>query len=87
MVSSNPPDKRNYRREYDNYQGKPEQLKKRAQRNAAHRTVEKTSGKDVSGDVHHSVPLRKGGSNARSNLAVAAVSKNRSWRKGKKGYD
>ena len=26
---------RDYRREYDNYQGKPEQLKNRAKRNAA----------------------------------------------------
>jgi hypothetical protein len=87
MSVSNPPEKRNYRREYDNYHGKPEQIKKRAQRNAAHSAVEKASGKNISSDVHHKQSLRKGGSNNSDNLAVASVSKNRSWRKGKTGYD
>lgn len=44
---------RNYRKEYDEYQGKPEQIKRRAQRNAARRTaakkglVKKGDGKEV----------------------------------------
>ena len=45
--------KRNYRKEYDNYQGKPEQKKRRAKRNAARSKlakagkVRKGDGKDV----------------------------------------
>lgn len=45
--------KRNYKKEYANYQGKPDQIKRRAQRNAARRKavkakrVKKGDGKDV----------------------------------------
>lgn len=45
--------KRNYRKEYDDYQGTPEQIKRRAQRNAARRAaakkglVHKGDGKEV----------------------------------------
>lgn len=45
--------KRNYRKEYDSYQGQPEQIKRRAQRNAARRAaakkglVRKGDGKEV----------------------------------------
>lgn len=41
--------KRNYRREYDMYAGKPEQIKERASRNKARRTMEK-AGKAHKGD-------------------------------------
>lgn len=41
--------KRNYRKEYDEYQGKPEQIKRRAQRNAARRAAER-AGKVRKGD-------------------------------------
>ena len=85
--SKNPKEKRDYRREYDTYHAKPEQIKKRAMRNAAHAAVEKASGKAISGDVDHTRPLRKGGSNSKSNLKVTSVATNRAWRKGKKGYD
>ena len=86
--SENPPEKRNYRREYDTYHAKPEQKKKRAMRNAAHAAVEKSVGHAISSDVDHAkVPLRKGGTNSKSNLKVTSVAANRSWRKGKKGYD
>lgn len=46
---------RNYKKEYKNYQGKPEQIKRRAQRNTARRRAEK-AGKVSKGDgkdVHH----------------------------------
>ena len=71
---------RNYRREYDTYQGTPEQKKNRAKRNAAHREMERKLGKAAlkGKDVDHKVPLAKGGSNARSNLQVTSVSYNRS---------
>ena len=86
-ISKNPPSKRNYRHEYDAYQGKPEQIKHRAERNAAHRAFDKANGaKPVSGDVAHIKALDSGGSNSRSNERVESVAKNRSWRKGQKGY-
>ena len=73
---------RDYEKEYRTYHAKPEQKKNRAQRNAARRElikagqVHKGDGKDVD----HKKPIRSGGSNARSNLRVTSVSKNRGWR-------
>ena len=72
---------RNFRKEYDNYQGKPEQIRNRAERNAARREMEK-SGRVHKGDgkdVDHKRPLVKGGSNDRSNLRVTSKSDNRSF--------
>lgn len=87
MVSRNPPAKRNYRREYDTYHAKPEQKKQRAARNKARATVEKTQG-DLprNKEVNHKQRLAKGGTSKRDNLEVVSRAKNRSWRKGKKGY-
>ena len=78
--------KRNYRKEYDNYQGKPEQIKNRAKRNAARREAMK-AGKVKKGDgndVTHKKPIVKGGSNSKSNLGVSSASSNRSFRRTKK---
>jgi hypothetical protein len=80
---------RDYKHEYRSYHAKPEQKRKRAQRNAARREAirdgraKKGDGKDV----HHKKPLRKGGSNSKGNTTVTSRKRNRSWRKGKKGYD
>lgn len=69
---------RNYRAEYDNYQGTEEQKKRRAIRNAARRKlaaegrVRKGDGKDV----HHVSGL----SNAAHNLRVIGKSANRSMK-------
>lgn len=63
------------------YNATEEQKKKRAARNAARRKLEK-EGKVSKGDgkdVHHKKPLRSGGSNSRSNLAVSSRKKNRGW--------
>ena len=71
---------RNYRKEYDNYQGQPEQVKKRAGRVKARRmmeaegAVQKGDGKDVD----HKKPMRSGGTTTRSNLRVRSVKANRS---------
>ena len=72
---------RNYRNEYDAYQGSPEQRAKRSERNKARRMLMK-EGKVAKGDgmdVHHEKPLAKGGATTRSNLTAMPKSKNRSF--------
>jgi hypothetical protein len=70
---------RDYKQEYQNYHSRPEQIKKRASRNAARRAALK-SGKVKKGDnldVHH-----KNGNpldNSKSNLRAIHKSKNRSF--------
>ena len=71
--------KRNYRKEYDNYQGKPEQIKRRTARNAARGALMKAGlakrgdGKDV---AHKNGNPRD---NRRGNLALQRPSQNRSF--------
>ena len=76
---------RNYKREYQKYQGTSVQKKRRALRNKARRTMLK-SGKVHKGDnmdVNHRQALSRGGSNAPSNWSVVSKTKNRSFaRKG-----
>lgn len=77
---------RDYRKEYDRYQGKPEQIKNRAMRNAARAKMVK-AGKAKKGDgkdVAHVVALDKGGSNS-DGLRVVNRAANRSFRRDKKG--
>ena len=71
---------RNYRSEYDNYQGQPEQIKKRGERVKARRMMEKTGAvtKGDGKDVDHKKPLRSGGTTTKSNLRVRNKSANRS---------
>lgn len=76
--------KRDYKKEYREYHGKPEQIKRRDARNKARRMMEK-EGRVRKGDgreVDHKVPLSKGGSNSRRNLRVVSRRTNR--RKGAK---
>jgi len=71
---------RDYRREYDTFQGKPEQIKNRAQRNAARAKMAK-AGKVKKGDgkdVAHVKAFDKGGNN-KTGLRVESKSKNRSF--------
>jgi hypothetical protein len=71
---------RDYRKEYDNYQGKPEQIKNRAERNKARADLKK-KGVDVAGkDVAHVKALSKGGSN-KTGVRVEPASKNRSFKR------
>ena len=79
--------KRDYKKEYENYQGTPEQIANRAKRNAARREMEKAGvvRKGDGKDVDHKQPLSKGGSNARSNLRVQDESENRSFKRNKDG--
>jgi len=77
---------RDYRKEYDNYQGKPAQIKKRTARNAARRQLAKEGLVSVGDgkDVGHRVPIVKGGKNNRGNLEVQSVASNRSFKRTKK---
>jgi 5-methylcytosine-specific restriction endonuclease McrA len=80
--------KRDYAHEYKSYQGTPEQIKNRSERNKARRAVEKKVGDlPPNKDVDHKTPIRNGGGNTPSNLRVVDESKNSAWRKGKKKYD
>lgn len=70
---------RNYKREYEQYHAKPEQIANRSARNKARRAIEKEVGKSaIKGkDIDHKKPLSKGGTNSRSNLQIASVHYNR----------
>mgnify|MGYP003133084186 FL=1 len=67
--------KRNYRKEYDEYHGKPLQIKRRSERNKARR--EKGLQKGDPREVDHKKPLSKGGTNSSSNLRITSRSQNR----------
>jgi hypothetical protein len=70
------------------YNARPEEVTKRVKRNQARATLAK-DGKVAKGDgkdVDHKTPLKRGGSNDKSNLAVKSETANRGWRKGKSGY-
>lgn len=70
---------RNYKSEYENFHGKPEEIKKRAERVKARRMMEKTGAvtKGDGKDVDHKKPLRSGGTTTKSNLRVRSKSANR----------
>ena len=72
---------RNYKQEYANYQGKPEQIANRAKRNAARAEMEKKGivRKGDGKDVDHKTPLVKGGGNGTGNLRAIPKSANRSF--------
>ena len=74
---------RNYRHEYDAYQGKPEQIKNRAKRNSARATLEKAGRvhKGDGKDVDHKQPLSKGVSTSTSNLRVKSIHANRAYKR------
>jgi hypothetical protein len=72
---------RPYKREYEEYQGTPEQIKKRAARNKARATLAKEGRvhKGDGKDVDHKTPLSKGGSTGKENLRVQSTHDNRSY--------
>jgi hypothetical protein len=78
---------RDYKKEYENYQGTPEQLKNRAQRNKARAMMTK-AGRVTKGDgkdVDHAQPLSKGGTSTAKNLRVKTASSNRSFSRNPNG--
>lgn len=72
---------RDYKKEYANYQGKPEQIENRAKRNAARAEMEKKGvvRKGDGKDVDHRTPIAKGGGNGSGNLRAVPKSQNRSF--------
>jgi hypothetical protein len=74
---------RDYKHEYDAYQGKPEQIKNRAKRNSARATMEKDGRvhKGDGKDVDHKQPLSKGGGTGKANLRVTSVHTNRAYKR------
>ena len=78
------PRPRNYKKEYANYQGKPQQKVNRAARNQARKTVKK-AGVNVAGkDVAHKKAISKGGKNP-GNTKVEVAGANRSFKRNSKG--
>ena len=76
---------RDYKDEYAKYQGKPEQIAKRSERNKARRIAVK-AGMDVAGkDVDHIKALSKGGTSTVSNLRAVSPTANRSFSRNKDG--
>lgn len=67
--------KRDYKKEYAQYHGKPEQIKNRAKRNAARKAMGLKVGDPR--EVDHKKPLSKGGGNGKRNLRVVSRSTNR----------
>ena len=74
---------RNYREEYDNYQGNKDQIANRSSRNSARRIAEKNGYKVKGKDVHHKDGNPK--NNNVSNLSIRSKSSNRSDNKQRKG--
>ena len=66
---------RDFKKEYRDFHGKPEQIRNRAARNKARRESGLKQGD--SREVDHKVPLSKGGSRGKSNTRVTTRSVNR----------
>lgn len=68
---------------YAEYQGTPEQIKNRSERNKARRLMEKKVGKAAlkGKDVDHKKMIKDGGGNSPGNLRVRSVHANRGWEK------
>lgn len=88
--SKNPKEKRNYKKEYRDYHSKPKQKKERADRTTNRRRAIR-EGRVEKGDktkeLDHQPAVRKGADAKTGKTRVVSRSKNRAWRKGKKGYD
>ena len=67
--------KRDYKKEYREYHGKPGQIKKRSMRNKARAKLGLKRGDPREAD--HKKPLSKGGTNARKNLRAVSRTTNR----------
>jgi hypothetical protein len=70
--------KRDYKKEYETYQGTPEQIKNRSQRVQARRDYEKKHGDlPKTTEVDHKRFVKSGGTNSSDNLRAVPRSVNR----------
>ena len=92
-MSENPPEKRDYDREYANWKKKKGNMDRQYARVKARREMIKEYGKErlAGKDIDHVRPLRNDFSakpgGGKSNWKISSPKANRDWRKGKKGYD
>ena len=68
---------RDYKKEYANYQGKPEQIARRSSRNKARLKIKKTVGAAAIKGKDIDRKDRNPNNNSRSNLRISSVKKNR----------
>lgn len=73
--------KRNYKKEYEKYHSRPEQIKNRTERTTARRQANAAgiTSKGDGKDLDHKKPLSKGGTSNQSNLRVVTAGTNRSF--------
>lgn len=78
---------RNYKKEYEKYHSRPEQISNRSERTTARRkaNADGTTHKGDGTNLDHIKPLSKGGTNSKSNLRVVPESKNKSFSRNKDG--
>jgi len=74
-MPNKPTSSRDYRKEYDDFHGNPEQVRLRSLRNKARR--KKGLKKGDPREVDHKRPLSKGGTNSVNNLMIKSRSGNR----------
>jgi 5-methylcytosine-specific restriction endonuclease McrA len=78
--------RRDYKKQYAKYDGRPDQIKARSQRNSARAMVEKRTGNlPTTTDVDHKTPISKGGRNTMSNLRPTSRNQNRSFARNPNG--
>lgn len=79
--------RRDYKRENELYNSRPEQIKNRSERTTLRREANSKgiTSKGDGKDLDHKKPLSKGGSNSLSNARVTSKSENRSFSRNKDG--
>ena len=78
------PSQRNYRKEYDKYQGTPEQRRNNDKRKQARRDYEAKHGNlPRTTEIDHKKALINGGGNSVGNLRAISQAKNRGFARGK----
>lgn len=77
--------KRDYKRQNELYDSKPQVKKNRAQRNKAHKMMEDKIGHKTSMDVGHKKAMSKGGKTTLGNIFLQSSSSNKSFSRNKDG--